>query len=266
MKSWIISIGAAVLVAAAPVAAQSVFFGSLHSHTMYSDGSGTPDDAYKGARKAGLDFFAITEHNHAKAEGSGEGRDTLHIATNAALYRGAPNALIETADRLDAPGRFVTLYGQEFSTIERGGNHTNVFGIQNVITVPNGRYDLLAALVNSSRDPSGQPPLVQMNHPNNPLARRPNMNDYGRNKFGGDAGWVAAMDPIVELIEVLSGPALNPGRGLRPRADETEFLGYLDLGFHLAPTSGQDNHFRNWGTSTDTRTAIIASSLTRANV
>ena len=34
-----------------------VFFGNLHSHTSYSDGSGTPDDAFRHARNtAGLDF------------------------------------------------------------------------------------------------------------------------------------------------------------------------------------------------------------------
>jgi hypothetical protein len=46
----------------------SVFFGNLHSHTALSDGSGTPAEAYERARDtAGLDFLAITEHNHAQA-------------------------------------------------------------------------------------------------------------------------------------------------------------------------------------------------------
>ncbi len=46
------------------------YFGLLHSHTSYSDGMGTPDDAYKYAKKTGLDFFALTDHNHDKAGGS----------------------------------------------------------------------------------------------------------------------------------------------------------------------------------------------------
>ena len=50
-----------------------VYFGNLHSHTSYSDGSGTPRDAFKHARDvAQLDFLAITEHNHAAADGSGD--------------------------------------------------------------------------------------------------------------------------------------------------------------------------------------------------
>ena len=41
--------------------AEKVFFGNLHSHTSYSNGSGTPDEAYHHAREvAHLDFLAIT--------------------------------------------------------------------------------------------------------------------------------------------------------------------------------------------------------------
>jgi hypothetical protein len=271
MKRWMLSLLGAALTVAAPVAAQEVFFGSLHAHTSYSDGSGTPDDAYKAARAAGLDFYAITEHNHKAAEnGIDEGDprlDGIMIATTPALYRGTSVSLIETADRLDDPDDFVTLYGQEFSTIKgAGGNHVNVFGVQDVIDIAKGRYDLLAALANSTPDPSGLPPLIQMNHPNNPFAAHPNMSDYGRNKFGGHSGWLAAMDPLVELIEVLSGPATEPGTGHRPSAKVTAYLGYLDLGFHAAPSSGQDTHLRNWGSATTTRTAVIANSLSRADI
>ena len=54
---------ALALLLAAPQQPQ-VFFGNLHSHTSYSDGSGTPEEAYAHARDvAHLDFLAITEHN-----------------------------------------------------------------------------------------------------------------------------------------------------------------------------------------------------------
>jgi hypothetical protein len=58
----------------------SVFFGNLHSHTALSDGSGTPEDAYEHARdNSGVDFLAVTEHNHAQAG---------DIAENHTLYTG----------------------------------------------------------------------------------------------------------------------------------------------------------------------------------
>jgi len=49
--------------------ARKVYFGLMHSHTSFSDGEGTPDEAYTMAKEAGLNFFAITEHNHNQAIG-----------------------------------------------------------------------------------------------------------------------------------------------------------------------------------------------------
>ena len=58
---------AAIIVGCAPLATigqEHVYFGNLHSHTSLSDGSGTPDQAYRHARYiADIDFLAITEHS-----------------------------------------------------------------------------------------------------------------------------------------------------------------------------------------------------------
>jgi hypothetical protein len=75
-----------------PAAAPRVYFGNLHSHTSYSDGSGTPTEAFEHAKAAGLDFLAVTEHKYKSAEGSGEsdpGPVPIHIARDHALYNGA---------------------------------------------------------------------------------------------------------------------------------------------------------------------------------
>ena len=74
------------------------YFGNLHSHTSYSDGSGTPDDAYRHAREvARLDFLAITEHNHKSAEsGAGERQDGILIAKDPTLY----NTLNQTSSEI----------------------------------------------------------------------------------------------------------------------------------------------------------------------
>jgi len=39
------------------------YFGDLHTHTAYTDGTGTPWDAYAMARDAGADFLAVTDHD-----------------------------------------------------------------------------------------------------------------------------------------------------------------------------------------------------------
>ena len=246
---------------------QNVYFGNLHSHTSYSDGSGTPEDAYRYARfTAHLDFLAITEHNHRWAESgaSADRRDGILIATNPSLYTGpATEALIPTAERWTEDGSFVALYGQEFSSISQG-NHVNVFDAPRVIDVKNGEFSDLISWVESNPDTSGKPPLIQFNHPalfdNDTI-------EYGLDDFPSQSAWIAAMDPHVQLIEVLNGPAMARDSGLRSAAvQERDYFHFLNLGFHLAPSTGQDNHYATWGTVTDARVAIIADQLTKASV
>jgi lamin tail-like protein len=244
------------------IAQEQVFFGNLHSHTSYSDGSGTPAQAYGLARDvAHLDFLAITEHNHRQADGPGDRKDGLLIATKPSLYSGPQaEALIPTANRFTEDGRFVALYGQEFSTISTG-NHVNVFEINEIINVPNGAFDQLIDWLRTRPDPQGRPILIQLNHP----SLLSDAKEYGADDFASVSAWVAALAPHAALIEVLNGPALERTIGHRSaEVMQADFLYYLNLGFRLAPTGDQDNHYKTWGTITDTRTAVIAPTLTRA--
>lgn len=235
----------------------AVFFGNLHSHTALSDGSGTPAEAYAHARdEAGLDFLAITEHNHAQAG---------DIAEIPVLYTGPGSlALIPTANRFTDEGRFIALYGQEFSTIG-GGNHANVLDAPRVIDVANGDFrTLLEEWLPSNLDTQGQPPLLLLNHP--ATSNSPIDVEYGIDDFDGDrAAWLAAIDPRTSLINLLNGPSHETGTGHRPgKPSEGEFRRYLNFGLHAAPTADQDNHKRNWGDATNARTAVVAPSLTKA--
>jgi hypothetical protein len=250
--------------AAAAAQLERVFFGNLHSHTSFSDGSGTPEEAFRFARDdegARLDFLALTEHNHAEALGP----DNRGIGTDAALYKGPrSDALIPVARRMTEDGRFVALYGQEFSTIS-SGNHVNVFDIGEVITVGKGRFDLLLGFLAANRDSAGQPPVIMLNHPKNTLTVDPK--EYGRDDFPTQDEWVRRMGAQVRLIQIINGPGQEAGENLRPaRPDEDAFFKYLNLGFRVAPTADQDNHQKNWGAATPARTAIVAASLTKASV
>lgn len=234
-----------------------VFFGNLHSHTGYSDGSGTPEDAYAHARDvAKLDFLAVTEHNHAQAG---------DIAGNHALYNGAqPASLISTAARFNT-GNFVALYGQEFSTIS-SGNHANVLEVGDVIdtsSVANGAWDvLLNTWLPAHPDSEGKPAVLLLNHP--ATSDSPNSKEYGIAKFANATAWRNRLDPHAELINMINGPSHSTSQPGRP--SESEFLRYLNVGLHVAPTADQDNHLRNWGSAAPTRTGIWAPSLTKANV
>jgi hypothetical protein len=234
-----------------------VFYGNLHSHTALSDGSGTPAEAYEHARDvAGLDFLAITEHNHAQAG---------DIATNPTLYTGPGSlSLIPTANRFTEDGRFIALYGQEFSTIG-GGNHVNVIDAPRVIDVPNGEFrTLLERWLPLNLDTQGQQPLLLLNHP--ATSDSPSHLEYGIDDYDGDtAAWLGALGPRTPLMNLINGPSHTNGTGLQPGSpSEGEFRRYLNLGMHVAPTADQDNHKRNWGNAAETRTAVLAPSLTKA--
>jgi hypothetical protein len=239
-----------------------VFFGNLHSHTSYSDGSGTPREAFDHARNvAKLDFLAITEHNHADAAGS----DGTSIAATPSLYNGSGSeSLIKVAGELTVPGTFVALYGQEFSTIS-SGNHMNVFDIGEVISVEKGRFDKLLTFAEQHHDSSGQFPILMLNHPKNTFDVRPR--EYGEDDFGSFENFVKQMGARARLIQMINGPGTVDGQGLASASpDEAAFLKFLNLGFKVAPTADQDNHFRNWGNSTQARTGVIADELTKAKI
>jgi histidinol phosphatase-like PHP family hydrolase len=246
-----------------------VFFGNLHSHTSYSDGSGKPAQAYRYARDtAKLDFLAITEHNHRLAElGAGDRADGLLIATQPALYNGASaSSLISAANAINQPGKFVALYGQEFSTIS-SGNHVNVFDVDKVIddlVITNGHFDQLLSWLAAHHDSTSADPVVQFNHPDS-VKRLANI-EYGRDDFPDSAAWRAAWVPYAHLIEVLNGPGTVDQPNLTPERFESDYFAYLSFGFKLAPTGNQDNHYKNWGKSTAARTGVITDELTKAKI
>lgn len=243
------------------VHAQDVYFGNLHSHTSYSDGSGRPRQAYRYARfTAGLDFLAITEHNHKGAENSaGDRRDGLLIATDPSLYVD----LIHEADKATEAGKFVAIYGQEVSSIGKG-NHMNVFDVQKVVRFKNGEFDELLQWLHDNPVPSGKPTLAQFNHP---ALLDDDSIEYGRDDFSTAEEWVKQIDHHVQLLEILNGPATKRDGGHRAaEVAEEDFFDYLHLGFHVAPTGDQDNHYFTWGTTTDVRTGVLAEELTRSAI
>lgn len=244
-----------------------VYFGNLHAHTSYSDGSGTPGEAYQYARTTGdLDFLAITEHNHRKAETRKEGTPTGErydgrlIGKTPELY----DQLMEAAEDRNDAGTFVTLWGQEFSTIS-SGNHVNVFAANNVIDdaiVPNGNFK---KLYDDWIPDHEEVRLCQFNHPWDGQSKSTN---YGLDDYGGSITKLRnAASPCVSLIEVINGPGTKNQQGLKAKLNgESYYRYYLTRGFRLGPTSDQDNHYRTWGTLTDARTGVLVHELGRNSV
>jgi hypothetical protein len=257
-----------------PPSAPKFYFGNFHAHTSYSDGSGTPKEAYRYARETGeLDFLAITEHNHAKAGPTeGERKDDLLIATDPSLYP----KLISDANAANEDNAFVAIYGQEFSTMSKG-NHTNIFMANKVISTPNGEYE---KVFSSDWMTGFGVQVIQLNHPwDGKDSNKKKMSakavgsskdtNYGFNRFPSAPAFVRALDGRATMIEVINGPGLS-----NPEEDEVLFgtvkpafyIAYLNLGLHLAPTGDQDNHYRTWGTLSETRTVVVAPRLTRSEI
>ena len=249
-----------VLCTGASASAQEikVFFGNLHAHSNASDGNKdtSPADAFRIARdEGGLDFLSLTDHNH--------------IMKSQATYD-----TVQEAARDSTGPNFVALFGQEYSTIMRGFNHTN---IQNYpIRIPksmNGKYRILFEDVLPSfvRNNSGTVIVAGFNHPKT-LAT-----DFGlESDFGGDwKKFVEVMDPFVQLIAVASGPAdaskkkkyLDPAahpKFVHQNISHARWFAYLARGMHLAPKIDHDSHSPTYGFRHAGRTAVWASGgLTR---
>ncbi len=110
----IVAVALTLLMAGTANAADyNLYFGDLHAHTNYSDGTGTPEDAYSAAYAAALlgeaDFFATTDHNHCSY---GDGwMTTANWADTLAA-----------ADAYNQPGVFVTLPGlRAVAAVDDGG-------------------------------------------------------------------------------------------------------------------------------------------------
>lgn len=251
---------ALLLVAFASVARSEdqVYFGLLHGHTHFSDGSGTPEEAFTMAKEAGLDFMAITEHNHDQAAG----QDGVFLTPD--LY----GTLIQTAREHSVPGEFLAIWGQEFSTIS-SSNHLQIFYANEICDVESGD---MKSLYEEWLPDHGEVPFIQFNHPGVREDQRASTpenernNDYGIDDYEQDFGaLVAAAGQHVALIELIIGPAFaEPETGTihHNGVHETDYKFYLNQGFRLAPSVGQDNHNKTWGTATHARMGIWAEELT----
>ncbi len=99
--------------------------GSLHGHSHYSDGMGSPAEIYAKAKADGMDFYAITDHNHLAARQGVKPTDPRAADQNGVpILASMPQEYAQTmADAAAAtePGKFVALVGVEMGTIGHVG-------------------------------------------------------------------------------------------------------------------------------------------------
>ncbi|MGB4588026.1 MAG: CehA/McbA family metallohydrolase, partial [Clostridiaceae bacterium] len=230
------------------------YFGQLHAHTNYSDGSGTPEQALAYAEKVeNLDFLALTDH-------SNYFDSTINLASfdnpNSGLMSGVKPEMSKWAYYKSifddyTTEDFLAIYGYEM-TWSGGPGHINTFNSNGIVSRNNpalnakngvglkAYYELLKTQTSA---------FSQFNHPGSTFGT---FDDFGYLD--------PAIDNEINLIEVGNGEGPVGASGYFPSYEY--YTQALDKGWHLAPSNGQDNHKGNWGSANTTRTVVLADSLT----
>jgi hypothetical protein len=248
----------------------TIYYGNLHSQTNHSDGAGPiatcdseqapqsgqygPAYAYQYAQNDGLDMLMTSEHNH-MFDGSTGTNTSADPATAKALF--ASGLAAASTYNAAHPG-FLALYGQEWGVISNGG-HMNIFNADGLIEweknsagqvigdyyIAKGDYGSLYTLMNSKGW------IGQFNHP-------AQSGQFTVN--GSNFGYTADGDAVMVMAEVLNSSAFSHNttetETSRPNY-EAAFNTILERGYHVAPSSDQDNHCSNWGASFTNRTGVL---------
>ena len=251
-KSWSFTVGESNY---------QMYFGQLHSHTTYSDGSGTLESAleYIAAlpEEANVDFVAFTDHsNYFDKSGEANPEGALYDMSLATAYSQETWAAYKGAiAEFNASQSDVVALGGFEMTWSGGPGHMNTFNSTGIVSRNNTDlnnkssdagmrlyYNLLAG-------EGAEDSLTQLNHPGGTFG---NFTDF--------AYWDEAYDDVVALVEVGNGEGQVGAGGYYPSYEEYTLA--LDKGWHVAPTNNQDNHKGKWGNGNDARDVILAESLT----
>lgn len=220
------------------------YFGLLHAHTDISDGLGTVEEAFAYAVNVeGLDFFAVTDHSNSfDNDTAGDiALDGSDISAQWAAGKAAAAAVTDAA--------FVGIFGYEMTWQEgKHLGHLNTFHTpgwesrnqapyKNQPTALESYYQALTTVPGS---------ISQFNHPGTFYGEFENFGHYS-----------AEYDEVIHLLEV-------GGEGNFTAYDH--YTKALDAGWHLAPSTSQNNHNGLWGDANDSRTVVLAEELTEQSL
>ena len=229
------------------------YYGNLHAHSSYSDGnkdSSTslitkPIQDFNYAKSSQhIDFYGISEHNHANA---GMYSPTLY-------HRGIRDAKTATID-----GSFVALYGMEYGVISNGG-HVLIYGYDSLlIGWDNSDYDVFNSQFNYSTL------WKTINKNSNAFAcfAHPTSSDFDSIYF---KPYNAAFDSAIVGTPFRSGPAFSTNSTYSNPATSTYISQYnsaLKKGYHVGVGLDHDTHNSVFGRQTMGRLVIMAPALTQ---
>lgn len=255
-KTWAFTVGKAQY---------QLYFGQLHSHTTYSDGSGSLTSALDYIlnlpESANVDFVAFTDHsNYFDKSGAANPEGALYDLSLGTAD--SQKLWTEYKDAVDAfngkQSDVVALAGFEM-TWSGGPGHINTFNTEGIVSRNN------SVLNNKTNDAGmkayyallslqeGVDSINQFNHPGSTFGT-----------FSDFAYWDALVDTRFQLVEVGNGEGQVGAGGYYPSYEYYTMA--LDKGWHLAPTNNQDNHKGKWGNANDARDVVLTDDFSQEGI
>ena len=242
-----------------------LFFGQLHSHTTYSDGSGSLETALDYIanlpESANVDFVAFTDHSNYFDSSNAANPEAALFDLDQAT---AASAKLWTAYK-DAMAAFnknqtgvIAIPGFEM-TWSGGPGHINTFNTEGIVSRNNSTLNnktndagMKAYYALLSRN-EGKDSISQFNHPGSTFGT-----------FTDFAYWDALIDSRIFLVEVGNGEGAIGAGGYYPSYEYYTMA--LDKGWHVAPTNNQDNHKGKWGNANDARDVVITDNFSEEGI
>ena len=256
-KTWSFTIGEATF---------QRYFGQLHSHTQYSDGSGSLESALDYVKNlpesANVDFVAFTDHsNYFDKSGAANPEGALYdmslaSAASQNLWNEYKNAV--ATFNADNAGSMVAIAGFEM-TWSGGPGHINTFNTPGIVSRNNTTLNSktkdagLQAYYKLLSQTEGVNSISQFNHPGTTFG---NFIDFGY--------WNAVVDTRMYMVEVGNGEGQIGAGGYYPSYEQ--YIMALDKGWHVAPTNNQDNHKGRWGNANDARDVILTDDFSESGI
>ena len=257
-KTWSFTIGEATF---------QRYFGQLHSHTQYSDGAGSLENALAYVKalpdNANVDFVAFTDHSNyfdSKNNPNVEAAlyDTSLVKDSDPSHSWATYKNTVAAFNAANVGKMVAIAGFEM-TWSGGPGHINTFNTPGIVsrnntTLNNKTKDAgLQAYYKLLSQTEGVDSISQFNHPGTTFG---NFIDFGY--------WDAVVDTRMYMVEVGNGEGQIGAGGYYPSYEQ--YIMALDKGWHVAPTNNQDNHKGRWGNANDARDVILTDDFTEDGI
>ena len=243
------------------------YFGQLHSHTQYSDGSGTLDSALSYIRSlpdsANVQFVAFTDHSNYFDSKNAPNVEAALYDTSLVKDSDASHSWKTYKDTIaqfnkDNAGDMVAIGGFEM-TWSGGPGHINTFNTPGIVsrnnsTLNNKTADAgMKAYYALLSQAEGKNSISQFNHPGTTFG---NFKDFNY--------WDPVIDSRMYMVEVGNGEGQIGAGGYYPSYEQ--YIMALDKGWHLAPTNNQDNHKGKWGNANDARDVILTDSFTEEGI